>query len=102
MCATCTSNVEVIAAQVALAGAVLRPTIHRALAAAGLVDPPDAAARDARTVAFLRQLDLDPIAVLGAAAVARAEARVPQPRRQRAARWASARPIGSQSLIAAQ
>ena len=58
------------------------------------------------TVAFLRSLDLDPVEVLGADVVAAAEAwTAPQPAGGLAGlarRFASARPIGSQSLLTTQ
>lgn len=107
MCANCLSQAEVVAGQLALTAAVLKQPAHRLLAALGLVAPPDPVARDVRTVAFLRGLDLDPVQILGADVVARADAWVPpvpspatQDRRARAA--ASAWPIGSQSLLATQ
>lgn len=102
MCANCISNAEAAAAWVGVAGYLVRPRIHRALATAGLAPEPDPVAHDVRTVEFLRALDLDPVEVLGAATVAQAESWVPDtswtPWR---ARFASARPIGSHSLIAA-
>jgi len=98
MCVNCVSNTEAYLAGAAVAGAAIKPSLHRALAALGVVAAPDPVKRDVRTVAFLRSLDLDPVEVLGAAAVDRAARWVPQPRPARA--WA--RPIGSQSLLAAQ
>jgi hypothetical protein len=98
MCASCVSTVEVAFGQAALAAAVLRGPVHRLLADAGVVAPIDLVARDVRTVSFLRSLDLDPVEVLGAQAVAAADAWVPgayAPRR-------SARPIGSHNLLTAQ
>ena len=100
MCGGCISTVEQIAADVALAGAVLRAPAHRLLAAAGVLAPPDPVRRDARTVGFLRALDLEPSEILGAEVVERADA-WPRPSRQ-ARSWRWLRPIGSQSLIATQ
>ena len=100
MCGNCISTSEQVAANAALAVAVLRAPAHRALAAAGLVAPPDPVRRDARTVGFLRALELEPADILGAAVVARAEAWQPAERQLSAWRWR--RPIGSQSLISAQ
>lgn len=97
MCVNCVSNFEATAAKVALVGVLLKGPAHHALAALGLVDPPDPVRRDARTVAFLRDLELDPVEILGAEAVARADAWLPQPCARRS--WAL--PIGSQSLPAA-
>jgi hypothetical protein len=100
MCVNCVSNAEAVVAGAALVGSIMQPPLHRALAAAGLVAPPDPVKRDVRTVAFLRSLDLDPVEVLGAHVVERAARWVPQTRDS--SRWVWARPIGSQSLIAAQ
>lgn len=108
MCVNCLSQAEVVAANVAVTAAVLKAPAHRFLADLGLVDPPNEVARDARTVAFLRRLDLDPVAILGAEAVTAADTwaaeaaagAAGQERRARAA--ASARPIGSHSLLAPQ
>jgi hypothetical protein len=110
MCLNCLSTAEAAVCQVAFVGYVIKEPVHRALAQLGLVDEPDPVARDVRTVAFLRQLDLDPVAILGADAVVAADnwVPVPVPRRQPTgwrSRWrlaASARPIGSHSLITAQ
>jgi hypothetical protein len=98
MCMNCVSSTEVVLGQVALAAAVLRDPVHRALATAGLVAPIDPVKRDVRTVDFLRSLDLDPVAVLGSEVVSDADAWVPVPY----ARRRSALPIGSQSLLTAQ
>lgn len=81
---SCISTSEQVAAEVALAFALLREPVHQALAAAGVVDPPDPVRRDARTVGFLRALDLDPTPILGAATVEGADAWVPARRRRRA------------------
>jgi hypothetical protein len=84
-----------------------KPRVHRALASIGVVNEPDPVAHDVTTVAFLRSLDLDPVAVLGADTVAAAEAwTAPQPAPGVAALWArfsaSTRPIGSHNLATAQ
>jgi hypothetical protein len=103
MCANCLSQAEVVAGHVALAAAVLKAPAHRFLADIGLVAPPDPVARDARTVAFLRGLELDPVAILGAEVVARAERWAREPSYEpRARAAASTSPIGSQSLAAAR
>jgi hypothetical protein len=107
MCANCLSTAETAIASAAFIGWAARPPLHRALARLGIVNAPDPIAHDVTTVAFLRSLDLDPVEVLGADAVAAAEAWTPpQPApvvaavRSRLA--ASARPIGSQSLLTAR
>jgi hypothetical protein len=99
MCANCVSTAEVYAAQVLLAGAVLRGPVHRALAQLGIVDEPEPARRDARTVGFLRALDLDPVDVLGAETVRRAEV---WSRQVRDTAPRSRLPIGSHSMLATQ
>jgi hypothetical protein len=65
MCVTCLSQAEVAVGRVALAAAALGPPVRRLLAALGILGPPDPEARRARTAAFLRELDLDPAAILG-------------------------------------
>lgn len=99
MCANCLSQAEVVAGHLALAAAVLKEPAHRFLADLALVEPPDPVARDVRTVAFLRALDLDPVEVLGSAVVDAADARVAEGQDRRARAIASALPIGSHSLL---
>lgn len=104
MCVNCLSQAETVAAHVVLAGAVLKEPAHRLLAELGLADPPLRVARDAHTVAFLRSLDLDADAVLGAEVVTAADRWVaagqPREARSRALARSSALPIGSQSTMA--
>jgi hypothetical protein len=100
MCLNCVSTAEAIAIQGAFVGYVVKAPVHRMLARVGLAPEPDPVAHDVRTVAFLRSLDLDPVDILGADAVAAAAAWVPAPQPQRVR--VSARPIGSQSLLTAQ
>ena len=100
MCGNCISTSEQVAANAAVAVAVLRAPAHRLLAAAGVVAPADPVRRDARTVGFLRALELEPAYILGLEVVARADGWQPPARQGRAWRWR--RPIGSQSLITAQ
>ena len=109
MCVNCMSNAEATLAAAAAVGYFVKGPVHRALASAGLAPEPDPIAHDARTVAFLRALDLDPVDALGADAVAQADSWVPDsswvPFTERARerlRSASARPIGSQSLLSTQ
>jgi hypothetical protein len=104
----CLSHSEVVVAHVALASALLKEPTHRGLAALGVVPHPDPVGRDGHTIAFLRDLDLDPVEVLGAETVARAERRVPAGRAPqpvsamlRSLFRSSASPIGSQSLLQA-
>lgn len=101
MCLNCLSTVEHQISCAALVGAIVREPVHRALAAAGLVPHPDPVGRDRRTVAFLRSLDLDPVAVLGAPVVAAADAWTYEESPAaafRARKRSSASPIGSHSL----
>lgn len=100
MCGNCISGAEQVAAQAALAFSVLRRPVHRRLAEAGIVAAPDPVGRDARTVGFLRALDLDPVEILGAGTVERAEAWAPPAGQARGWRWL--RPIGSHSLLSPQ
>ncbi len=100
MCGNCISGAEQAVAQAALAFAVLREPVHRVLAEAGIVAAPDPVGRDVRTVGFLRALDLEPVEILGADAVERADAWAPPAGQARDWRWL--RPIGSQSLLSAQ
>lgn len=103
MCTNCLSTAEAAATAAAFVVYAARPRVHRALAAMGLAAAPDPVAHDVRTVAFLRGLELDPVAILGADVVAAADAWRPQPARvPTARRLASARPIGSQSLAIPQ
>ena len=106
MCLNCLSTAEAAIAQTMFLGYVVKDPVHRALARAGLVGAPDPAARDARTVAFLTSLDLDPVEILGRDRVDAAAAAVTQPTpvrwRLRSRLASSARPIGSHSLLTAQ
>lgn len=105
MCANCISNAEVVIGKVILAAAILKDPAHRALHRAGLATAPDPVKHDVRTVAFLHSLDLDPVEILGADAVAAAARWVPQPQPARLLAllgFCSVRPIGSQSLASAQ
>ncbi len=106
MCVNCMSNAEAALAGAAMVGYAVKGPLHRALAAVDLAPDPDPVAHDVRTVAFLRALELDPVEALGADAVAQAESWTPDtswvPFRDRLRRFASARPIGSQSLLATQ
>jgi hypothetical protein len=78
MCVNCVSNGEAVAASLALVAAVLKNPVHDTLARAGLVAERDPVARDAHTVAFLRDLALDPVEILGAEVVAAADAWAPR------------------------
>jgi hypothetical protein len=102
------SNAEFALANAALIAAALKSPVHRAVASVGLATAPLAVARDARTIAFLRAIELDPAESLGAPAVAAADdwvavggyERLEAERRARAASWA--RPIGSHRRLTAQ
>ena len=101
MCLNCLSTVEHQLSCAALVVAVVREPAHRALASVGLVPHPDPVGRDRRTVDFLRGLDLDPVDVLGARAVAAADAWTYESSPAaafRSRKRSSALPIGSHSL----
>lgn len=98
MCVSCVSTTEAALAQAGLVAAIVKAPVHRMLASAGVVRAPDFVRRDVRTVAFLRSLELDPVEVLGADAVAAADAWVPPPYVPRGV----ALPIRSHSLLTAQ
>lgn len=100
MCMSCLSNAEAHVAQAVLVAAAVKAPMHRVLASAGLVQPPSPVRRDARTVAFLRELTLDPIEVLGHAAVVAADRYVPPA--STATTLGSLLPIGSQSRLITQ
>lgn len=73
MCANCITNVDVVGGTLLAAAAAARGSVRQLLASAG-VAMPTTEQRDARVVAFLRDLDLDPVAILGAETVVRADA----------------------------
>jgi hypothetical protein len=101
MCVNCLSTAEQYVACAAMAAAIVREPAHRALASLGVVPEPDRVGRDRRTVAFLRDLDLDPVGILGADVVAAADAWTYEgspAARFRSRKRASAAPIGSHSF----
>lgn len=101
MCMSCLSTLEHQLSCAAAVVAVVRRPAHRALASVGIVPDPDPVGRDRRTVDFLRRLDLDPVQILGAPAVAAAESwtyETSPAARFRSRKRASASPIGSHSL----
>ena len=101
MCVNCLSTAEVVAAQAAFAVYAAQPPIRRRMAKLGLVAERDRVAHDVRTLAFLRDLDLDPVEILGREIVDAAAAWTPQPSFTRR-RFRSAAPIGSQRRLAVQ
>ncbi len=108
MCAQCMSNFEFAVANTALIAAAVKGPVHRALASVGLATEPLEVARNARTIDFLRALELDPSDSLGAETVVAADewvalggyARLEEARRARLASWA--RPIGSHIRLVPQ
>ncbi len=109
MCAGCVSKVDVIAGTLGFSAYVLKGPIQEGLVATGLLPEPHPLARDMRTVPFLRELDLDPAAILGADAVEAADRALAFPRQRvyrRSFREAIAllagRSIRSQSVPAVQ
>ncbi len=69
MCANCFSKLDVVVGQVAAAAIVLKRPTQDFLADLGVVAPFDQLGELAHTVSFLRALELDPVAILGADAV---------------------------------
>ena len=102
MCMNCVSIGEAIAVQAAFVGYAIKGPVHRMLASAGLARELDPVAHDARTVAFLRSLDLDPVEILGHDAVSAAAGWELSPRPSRVRARDSALPMGSHSLLTAQ
>lgn len=104
----CVTTAEAAVAQGAFVAYALKSPVHRWLARRGVLANPDPVGRDVRTIAYLRSLDLDPVEILGADVVETAAAWIPSAPVQltdSVRRWrraASARPIGSQSLITTQ
>jgi hypothetical protein len=82
MCANCVSKVDAIAATIGLTAYALKGPIQEGLVAAGLLPELHPLARDMRTVPFLRDLDLDPKAILGEDVVAAADRALAFPRQK--------------------
>jgi hypothetical protein len=82
MCANCVSKVDAIAFSVGFSAYVLKGPIQEGLVAAGLLPEPHPLARDMRTVPFLRELDLDPKAILGEDVVDAADRALAFPRQK--------------------
>jgi hypothetical protein len=70
MCANCVSKVDVVAGTAAFAAYLLKEPVKEGLRAAGLLPEAHPLAVQMRTVNFLRDLDLDPVAIVGADTVA--------------------------------
>jgi hypothetical protein len=70
MCVNCLSKVDVAAASLGFGIYVLKEPVKEGLRAAGLLPEAHPLAVQMRTVNFLRDLDLDPVAILGAETVA--------------------------------
>jgi hypothetical protein len=65
MCAQCVSKADVIVGSIGFAGFLFKGPCEDALVALGVLPEPHPLAVGLRTVNFLRDLDLDPGAVLG-------------------------------------
>jgi len=109
MCANCVSRADVIVGTVALGAYVFKEPIRDGLVALGILPEAHPLAADMRTVTFLRDLDLDPVPVLGDVVVDAADRALAFPRTKvyrRSLREALAlfagRSIRSQSTIAVQ
>ena len=70
MCANCLSKFDVVSGSLGLAAYVLKDPVKEGLRAAGLLPEAHPLAVQMRTVNFLRDLDLDPVEILGAQTVA--------------------------------
>jgi hypothetical protein len=66
MCANCVSRFDVVVGSAAVGVYALKGPVRDALVAAGIVPEPHPLAVNMRTVAFLRDLELDPAPILGA------------------------------------
>ena len=82
MCANGVSKVDAIAFSVGFSAYVLKGPVQEGLVAAGLLPEPHPLARDMRTVPFLRDLDLDPKAILGDDVVEAADRALAFPRQK--------------------
>ena len=76
MCVNCVSNVDLIAANSAMMGAMVGNGVRAVLRGVGCEVGQTQAEKDSRVVAFLRSMQLDPAEILGADCVAAADALV--------------------------
>jgi hypothetical protein len=82
MCANCVSRFDAAVGVAAIGAFLFKEPVHDGLVGLGLAPERHPLAKDMRAVNFLRDLDLDPVAILGdekVAAVDTAQA-FPQPR----------------------
>jgi hypothetical protein len=70
MCANCVSRFDVAVGTAAVGAYLFKEPVHDALVSMGLAPERHPLAKDMRAVNFLRDLDLDPVAILGDEAVA--------------------------------
>jgi hypothetical protein len=105
MCANCVTTADVVVGSIAFGSFLLRGPVQHALVERGIIPEPHPLAMEMRTVMFLRDLDLDPVEILGAETVAAVDRALawPQPRvyRERSAR-AGLGSMRSQSADATQ
>ncbi len=80
MCAQCVSKADVVVGTLGFAAYVFKGPARDALCAMGLVPEQHPLAVEMRTVSFLRDLDLDPIEILGDETVAAVDRALAFPR----------------------
>lgn len=65
MCANCVSKLDLVVGTIGVGSYVFRGPVKAGLVDLGILPEPHPLAVEMRTVAFLRDLDLDPAAILG-------------------------------------
>jgi hypothetical protein len=73
MCANCVSRFDVIVGTIGFGAYVFKEPLREGLVAAGVLPEAHPLASDMRTVTFLRDLDLDPVEILGRQVTERAD-----------------------------
>lgn len=105
MCANCVSKADVVVGTIAFGCYVLRGPVKAGLVEMGILPEPHPLAVEMRTVSFLRDLELDPDAILGEEVVEAVDrARAWEPKKVYRRGWARALlgAIFSQSVPATQ
>lgn len=80
MCANCVNRLDVALSTAAIGAYLFKEPVHDALVGLGLAPERHPLARDMRAVNFLRDLDLDPVEILGAETVAAVDVAQAHPR----------------------
>jgi hypothetical protein len=109
MCANCVSKADVVVGTIAFGAYVFKGPTQDALIAAGVLPEKHPLAVEMRTVSFLRDLDLDPVEILGEEAVVAADRALAFPRQKvyrrsfaDALRLLAGRSMRSQTVLAPQ